>query len=62
MKERLYRGFWDDGHDYGEFDYYSTHRNNSKENLEDAYREYQKRHGRSHKIKITRTYLVKEIF
>ena len=55
---RKYRAFWDDGHDEGEFEYYSSHRNNSKENLEDAYNFYFKHYGRSHKIKITQTYLV----
>lgn len=29
-KERKYRGFWDDGHDSGEIEYYSTSRNYSE--------------------------------
>ena len=35
MKLRRYRAFWDDGHDTGEFEYYSSHRNYSKGNMED---------------------------
>ena len=60
MKERLYRASWDDGHDYGEFEFYSTHRAGSKANLEDAYREYRLSYGRSRRssIEITSVYLV----
>lgn len=36
MKERLYRAFYDNGHDYGEFEFYSSHRAGSKANFEDA--------------------------
>ena len=39
-KERKYRGFWDDGHDSGEIEYYSTSRNYSEKNLDDMKREY----------------------
>ena len=46
-KERLYIAFWDDGHDCGEFEFYSTHRANSKANIDDAYSEYLGRYGRS---------------
>lgn len=42
MKLRKYRAFWDDGHDTGEFEYYSSHRNYSKGNMEDMKREYKK--------------------
>lgn len=60
MKERLYRGFWDDGHDTGEFEFYSKHRAGSKANLEDAYNSYKKHYGYSRykAIKITSVYLV----
>lgn len=40
MKLRKYRAFWDDGHDKGEFEYYSSHRNYSKGSMEDMKREY----------------------
>lgn len=46
-KERLYIAYWDDGHDYGEFEFYSTHRANSKANIDDAYSEYLKKYGHS---------------
>lgn len=42
---RKYRGFWDDGHDTGEFEYYSSHRNYSKGNMADMKAEYIKRYG-----------------
>lgn len=60
MKERKYRAFWDDGHDYGDFEFYSKHRAGSKANLEDAYNEYRKKHGYSRykAIEITSIYLV----
>lgn len=47
MKLRRYRGFWDDGHDMGEFEYYSIHRNYSKGNMEDMKSEYIRLYGRS---------------
>lgn len=47
MKLRKYRGFWDDGHDMGTFEYYSSHRNYSKENMEDMKKEYIKKYGYS---------------
>ena len=47
MKLRKYRAFWDDGHDKGEFEYYSSHRNYSKGNMEDMKREYIKKYGYS---------------
>lgn len=55
--EKKYLAIWDDGHDYGEFVFYSRHRANSKKNLEDAMNTYHKRYGYSHKIKITNVYL-----
>ena len=42
---RKYRASYDDGHDYGEFEYYSDYRKNSKENLEDMKREYKLQYG-----------------
>ena len=42
---RKYRASYDDGHDYGEFEYYSNYRKNSKKNLEDMKREYKQQHG-----------------
>ena len=47
-KERKYRGFWDNGHDEGEFEYYSSYRNYSKKNMEDMKQEYFKKHGYNH--------------
>ena len=47
MKLRRYRAFWNDGHDTGEFEYYSSHRNYSKGNMEDMKSEYKKRYGYS---------------
>lgn len=45
MKLRKYRGFYDDGHDAGEFEYYSYHKNYSKQNMEDMKNEYIKKYG-----------------
>lgn len=42
---RKYRASYDDGHDYGEFEYYSNYRKNSRKNLEDMKREYKQQHG-----------------
>lgn len=55
--ERLYVAYWDDGHDFGSFDFYSTHRANSKMNRKDAMRTYRKKFGRWHVIEITETRL-----
>lgn len=44
-KLRKYRCFWDNGHDTGEFEYYSYHRNYSIKNMEDMKREYIKMYG-----------------
>lgn len=59
-KERKYRLIYDDGHDYGEIEYWSEHRNNSKANLEDAKKELARRYGwhRANQLTITQTYLV----
>lgn len=45
MKIRLYRGFYKTGNSEGEFEYWSSHRNYSKANMEDLKREYFKRYG-----------------
>ena len=43
--KRMYTATWDDGHDYGEFDYYSEHRAKSKANMQDAYETMWKKYG-----------------
>ena len=59
--ERLYVAYyfasWDDGHDVGSFYFYSTHRANSKPNIEDAIRAYREEFGRWHMVEITETRL-----
>lgn len=45
--ERKYIGFWDDGHDKGQFYYYSKHRNYSKRNMEDMKSTYFSKYGYS---------------
>ena len=62
MKERKYRAFWDDGHDYGDFEFYSYHRAGSKRNLEDAEKTARKKMGFSlyNKIEITDVQLLEE--
>lgn len=40
-----YRAFYDDGHDTGEFEYYSDYRRNSKKNNEDMTEEFKKIYG-----------------
>lgn len=64
MKLRKYRGFWDDGHDTGDFLYHSKHRNYSKQNMEDMKSTYFRKYGRSKMkfIKFSYGYLVKEMF
>lgn len=42
---RKYRASYDDGHDYGEFEYYSDYRRNSKKNNEDMIEEFKKAYG-----------------
>ena len=45
MKLRKYRGFYDNGRNQLEIDYYSDHRNYSKNNMEDMKKEYIKKYG-----------------
>lgn len=44
-RTRLYQACWDDGHDYGCFEFYSDHRANSKANIEDAKTECARKYG-----------------
>ena len=63
MRElRKYRGYWDDGHDVGEFCYYSSHRNFSKKNMEDMKIEFSKTYGRNRLrcVKLEFGYLIKD--
>ena len=59
---RKYRGYWDDGHDIGEFYYYSSHRNFSKKNMEDMRTEFSKTYGRNRLrcVKLVFGYLIKD--
>lgn len=59
---RKYIAFYDDGHDYGEFSFSSSHRANSKANLADAKTAAQRKFGfkRAVCIRITRTQLSME--
>ena len=45
MQRRKYIAFYDDGHDFGEIVFFSTHRANSKANIQDAKNEISKRYG-----------------
>ena len=56
---RSYIAFYDDGHDYGEFDFCSDHRANSKANIEDAKYTALRLYGynRASRIEITGTQL-----
>lgn len=46
MKERKYLAVYDDGDQANnQFSYWSEHRNNSKANLKDAYREMRRKYG-----------------
>lgn len=58
--ERKYRAIYDDGHDYGEIEYWSEYRNNSKANREDAEKELVKKFGwnRARQLTVVQTYLV----
>ena len=60
MAERKYRLIYDDGHDYGEIEYFSEHRNNSIANREDAENALVKKFGwnRARQMTITQTFLV----
>lgn len=53
---RHYMAYADTGRDYVSFEFASEHRANSKANIEDAVREYRRKHG--HKIKVTGTLLI----
>lgn len=46
MKNRQYIAFYDNGHQEGEFTFYSDHRANSKPNKEDARQTMIRRFGR----------------
>lgn len=43
---KTYLACWDDGHDYGEFEFYSDHRANSKANIADAIETAKRNYGR----------------
>lgn len=60
MKERLYRAIYDDGHDYGYFEYWSSYRNNSKNNRKDAEDKMIRKYGyrEAKRMIIIQTYLV----
>ena len=59
--ERRYVAIWDDGHDRGEFKYYSDRRNNSAANRDDAKRAMIRKYGRRAKYqKIVQTWLDNE--
>ena len=45
MKKRNYIAMYDDGHDYGVFEFSSTHRAKSKANYEDARAEAKRKYG-----------------
>ena len=58
MKERKYLAIYDDGdHANNQFNYWSTSRNGSKKNLEDAYRAMKRNFGNRGGGKITDTML-----
>ena len=61
-RERKYQANYDDGHDYGFFYYWSSHRNKSDANLEDAKRTFINKFGYSRwrQVFINETYLCKE--
>ena len=44
---RKYLAIYDNGHDSGEFEYYSESRNNSKKNMEDAKKKMKSNYGNS---------------
>ena len=56
-KQRKYLALYDDGHNFGEFEYYSDSRLNSKANLEDAKREFNRKYGfrRAQRVEIVST-------
>lgn len=50
---RLYMAYADNSRDYFTFTFYSKHRANSKQNMEDAYKAYKKHHGYGPRIVTT---------
>ena len=56
--ERHYLAVGDTGRDFIDFEFYSSHRANSKANYEDAQREYRRKHG--HGINVIQTWLQKD--
>lgn len=60
QRNRRYEAFYDDGHDYGSFRFWSDHRANSKPNFEDAEAEAKILFGyrRASQMTITSTQLV----
>ena len=60
MKERKYRLLYDDGHDFGECEFWSSYRAGSKKNREDAEKFLQDKFGwnRFKNIDIIQIYLV----
>ena len=61
MKKRNYIAMYDDGHDFGVFEFSSTHRANSNANIEDAKAEAKRKYGfkRANSIVIYATQLYK---
>lgn len=59
MKTRTYVACYDDGHDFGEFEFYSGHRAGSKANLDDAKATARRKYGhhRAQQIEIYQVYL-----
>lgn len=60
VESRKYRASLDDGHDYSEIEYYSEHRANSKQNIEDCKQAIISKFGynRYKKLKITQIYKI----
>ena len=56
--ERQYTAYADTGRDFIEFQFYSEHRANSKDNFKDANEYYKKKHG--YRVKIISTAYNKE--
>lgn len=52
--KRQYTATWDNGHEYGEFDFYSEYRANSKANIKDAKEESRRKYGYEKTITSTR--------
>lgn len=59
-QERQYSAYADTGAYYVGFEFYSTHRANSKANFEDAIKHYKKKHGHRARIKVISTSYNKE--